>query len=126
MTVKDFITEAEGVYGRYTPTQRKYVAYWLRQFSEKMIGMIFQEVLRSLSQTLRMPPGVKEIEDAVRGVRKERALELQEKPQVFLPSERLPEEQVRGFFDRLKEIAREKNVRRNQGSHFLDRGAGQG
>ena len=111
MTVEQFIHEAEGVYGRYTPTQRKYVAYWLRQFSEKMIGMIFQEVLRSLSQTLRMPPGVKEIEDAAAVVRKERYLELQEKPQVFLPSERLPEEEARGFFERLKEIARSKNVR---------------
>lgn len=111
MTVEQFIHEAEGVYGRYTPTQRKYVAYWLNPLTERMIGMVFQEVLRSLSQTLRMPPGVKEIEEAAAVVRKERYMELQEKPTVFLPEERLPEEQVRGFFERLREIAKAKSVR---------------
>lgn len=111
MTIERFIRDAEGVYGRYTPTQRQYVAYWLKDFNEKMIGMIFQEILRSLSATLRMPPGVKEIEDAVAVIRKERSMELQEKPRLFLPSERLPEEEARGFFERLKEIARSKNVR---------------
>jgi hypothetical protein len=67
MTVGEFIAEIEGYYGQYQPMQKKYVRQWLSR-REEFFAVIFSEILRNHSAVLRMPPGIKEFEEALAGI----------------------------------------------------------
>ena len=76
MTPEGFINEAQGYYGRYSAGQRKWVRRWLEPQSEKRIPYIWAEVLKAHSPSLKMPPGVSELNNALMIVSKERYAEL--------------------------------------------------
>ena len=77
MTADQFIAEAQGYFGPYNATQKKYVRQWLAPKSEKTIAMLFAETLKSVSPIYKTPPGIKELEDAEREAWRRRSPELQ-------------------------------------------------
>ena len=81
------------------------VRQWLSKKSDVQMDFIYAEVLKTLSAVYKTPPGIKELEDAFRKVKKERWDEIY--PQV-LPEYPDPEvkanlETVKKFFDGLKD-----------------------
>ena len=108
MTAEQFIAEAQGYFGPYNPTQKKYVRQWLAPKSEKTIAMLFAETLKSVSPIYKTPPGIKELEDAEREAWRRRGQELQApavKQIEYVPTEEERKgaaELLRGLLDKLE------------------------
>ncbi len=106
MRIDEFITQSEGYYcSRYNPYQLEVVRQWLSKKSEVQIGFIYAEVLKILSPVYKTPPGIKELEDAFRKVKKERWDEIypQVLPEYPDPDVKANQETVKKLFDGLKE-----------------------
>jgi len=108
LTVRKFISKAEGYYIAYTAEQKANVYQWLTKRSEKAISLIWAEVLKAFSPVYKTPPCIKELEDAWAVVCKERRFELQ---QLSLPapedtSDMIKPEAVDEILDKLNEKLR--------------------
>lgn len=91
MTVHDFLTEAQAYYGRYNEAQKRAVIAWLSQKKDKELDFVYAEVLKALSAVYKTPPGIKELEDAFRIVKKERWREVYPALPELLPEKASPE-----------------------------------
>jgi hypothetical protein len=80
MTVPDFLTEVQGYYGRYNDTQRKYVQAWLERQKPKRLPGILRHVFLRVSAALRMPPGIKELQEALNALYEEDELSPRQEP----------------------------------------------
>jgi len=69
LTQEIFLTEVQGYYGPYNGYQLKYVTKWLSHIPEKLYPNLFSEVLKALSPSFRTPPGVSDLDEALRAVR---------------------------------------------------------
>lgn len=71
MTVADFVHEAQGYYGAYSPTIAKYVTKWFEKhaFSERDIAELWAETLKALSSSFKTPPDVAALESALKAMR---------------------------------------------------------
>ena len=120
MTAEQFITEAQGYFGPYNPTQKKYVRQWLAPKSGNTIAMLFAETLKTVSPIYKTPPGVKELEDADRNVSRRLSPELKAPPVMqieYLPTEEERREAanlLRGILDKLKEKHAEYSAERGE------------
>ena len=120
MTAEQFITEAQGYFGPYNATQKKYVRQWLAPKSERTIAMLFAETLKSVSPIYKTPPGIKELEDAEREAWRRRGPELQAPPMMqieYMPTDEERKEAaelLRGLLDKLKEKHAEYSAERGE------------
>jgi hypothetical protein len=66
LTAAQYIAEAEGYYGEYNPTVRKYVMAWFkaRALSEDRISELWAETIKAVSSSYRTPPDVAALEAA--------------------------------------------------------------
>lgn len=76
MTPDKFIEKAQAYYGRYNTEQRETVRQWLQQKSPIFLPLVYAEVLKLLSATYKTPPGICELEQALRIVRTNRIDEI--------------------------------------------------
>lgn len=77
MTVDNFITQTEGYYNsKYNKFQKRAVLDWLNMRQENQVGFIYSEVLKMLSPVYKTPPGIFELEKAMKIVKKERWSEV--------------------------------------------------
>ncbi|ORC37277.1 hypothetical protein B4O97_03545 [Marispirochaeta aestuarii] len=117
MTTEQFINEAQGYFGNYTPTQKKYVSMWLNKKSEKCLPLIFAEVVMVHSPSLRMPPGVAELEKAFKAIPEQKWREL-ESPVLQIEEREFTEEEIEENMQKIKAIfeglGKKKNIRRNK------------
>jgi len=117
LTAEKFITKAQGYYGKYTAEQRKTVMLWLSRRSEKAISLIWAEVLKAFSAAYKMPPCIKELEDAWAIVYRDRAYELRQKQLELLKpegepmSEEAAKEAIAMMYETIGFIADAKRVR---------------
>lgn len=72
MTIPEFITRAQGYYGRYTEEQKRTVIGWLKAQNQDAIKYIYAEVLKILSPIYKTPPCITELEEAYKVVKRER------------------------------------------------------
>ena len=76
MNPNHFIHEAKAYYGQYNRAQEKIVRSWLSQKDERLLPLLWSEVLKALSPVYKTPPGIKELEDALREVKGHRMHEV--------------------------------------------------
>lgn len=107
MTLQDFLTEAQGYYGRYTGAQKKAVVAWLRQYPEKLYSYLYAEVLKTLSASYKTPPGIYELEQAMKTVKRERWSEIFPCLPEPLPEKADPEK-MKSVIDLIKNLGKAK------------------
>jgi len=81
LTTEQFIHEAQGYFGPYSPIQKKYVSLWLREIPAKALPLLWAEILKAVSPVYKVPPGIKELDDAWRVVKERRWDELLPAPE---------------------------------------------
>ncbi len=83
MKHEDFIKNIESLYGQYSPAQVKVASMWLKQY-RKDLNILFAEILKGFSWQYKVPPGIKEFEDASDRIRK-KDIALLGQPKQFEP-----------------------------------------
>lgn len=115
MTVSQFLSEAQDYYrDKYSQTQKKYVAQYLKNMSEKVIGMIFSEILKDYSSSYKAVPAIAEIQKAWHKVKTERYAELQAPPENLLEERTITKEEaqqnIRKIWDILASLGKSKRM----------------
>ncbi len=77
MTPTQFIQKSKAYYGQYNREQEATVSAWLKQKDERLLPLIYSEVLKQLSPVYKTPPGIKELEDSLREVKGHRMHEVE-------------------------------------------------
>lgn len=117
MTTAVFIHEIEGYYSSYNPTQRKYVSMWLEKKSDRSRRFTFAEVVKLHSPSLRMPPGIAELEEAYKAIPEKRWREI-ESPVMQIEERNFTDEEMAENIERLKNVfhglSEKKNIRREE------------
>jgi hypothetical protein len=117
MTVQEFISRSQDYYNSpYTPEQKRVVTAWLQRHSERVITLLYAEVVKILSTSYKTPPAVHELEKALTVVRDHRWPEIESRP--ALPESTDPictPEEAREYIRQLNEVvsalSRSKNTR---------------
>jgi hypothetical protein len=104
MTVHEFLDEVQGYYGQYNGTQKKYVQAWLEARRQERLPAILRHVLSGFSATLRMPPGIRELEAALALALEEASLAARSKP-VPREGKRADPEQMEKVAEMLHQIS---------------------
>ena len=94
MTQDVFLSEIQGYYGMYNSFQLKYVTIWLSKVAEKLYSNIFAEVLKTLSPVYKTPPGVSDLETALKTFKANWIPDEYIPPQIEEPID--PEEKEKG------------------------------
>jgi len=83
MTINEFETEVQNYYSKpWNPAQKKAVSQWLSKKSEKIIGLVFAELLKSFSTRYKTAPVIAEFEEALKLVKKSRSDEMSNAPEI--------------------------------------------
>lgn len=102
MTAKEFLSELQGYYGQtYNAYQAKYALQWLAKEKEKYYAPLFAELLKCFSMSFKIPPGIKEFEEAIKSVKQNKI------PDEYVPlqiEEPMDEEAIEEALKGLKDI----------------------
>lgn len=111
MTAEQFINESQDYYGNYNPTQKKYVYQWLKKRSEKALGYIFAECLKTVEAKYRQPPCIADLERCYKEVREHRVELMPPPPQPLLEEQAMPREEALNLLGGLMKKLTEKVVK---------------
>lgn len=119
MKIENFITEATGYYGQYSPTAKKYAIQWLqnKNLSERKMLLLWAEIMKIHSSVYKIPPDVEALEKAWKNViaRPDQRPELQEYNNFLQLEEYVDRDAAQKFITELiKTIKSGKNPRENE------------
>ena len=89
--------QVQGYYGEYNLTQKAVVDSWISNKTERALNILYAEILKAVSPMYKVPPGVKELEDAWKIVITDRWMELeapQEQNKNLIEERYLPREEA--------------------------------
>lgn len=123
MTIDNFLTEMQNYYNyKYNKTQKKYIEKWLKDRKNKTLPYILLETMKLFNPTSTKPiPGVYDLEEGYRIVRRERAREIYQ-PALPEPDEGVDQEptkeQVEQAAQNLTRIGLERIAHRLREKHL--------
>ena len=110
MNPNHFIHEAKAYYGPYNRAQEKIVRSWLSQKDERLLPLLWSEVLKALSPVYKTPPGIKELEDALREVKGHRMHEVKTDKLKLVEEDNVSPEESKAFLRGLYEKLGRKKI----------------
>jgi hypothetical protein len=110
MTVQDFITEIQGLYGQYNQFQRNHVTGWASSKRPDVLDSVLRFTIENVSWTHnKRPPGLAEFNNALKEIRKHGEIDYYTPPMLDEPE--LPTEEAEAMFEEIKRLAKEKKVK---------------